>query len=306
MPHGQQRTRMGGYMGSFKISYDQFVDYLKISMGLTLTALGLDLFLVPNRIAAGGISGVATILFHVTQIPVGASMLVMNAILFIIGFYILGKGFGIKTLLASIFLSVFVDLFAYLIPVQKLSSDLLIAVIFGDLLTGIGMAIIFNRNASTGGTDIIARILSHFANINIGRALLLIDFSIAAIAGIVLRSVDVGMYSLLAVLINCFTIDAFIDTLNISKKVLILSRFGKEIASRAMIELDRGATFLPVEGAYTGQQGYMLMMIVRPRQTAALRDIVNEIDPMAFMIVSNVNQVLGRGFRKMTDPAASL
>lgn len=283
-----------------------FMDYLKICIGLGLTALGLDLFLVPNKIAAGGISGVATIIFHTAHLPVGVSMLAMNTVLFVIGFIVIGKGFGLKTLIASGLLSVFIDVLAWGLPVKQFTSDLLIATIFGDLLTGIGMAIIFNRNASTGGTDIIARILSHFANINIGKALLIIDFSIAALAGVFLKSVDVGMYSLLAVLINCFTIDAFIDTLNISKKVLVLTGFGKEIASRAMMELNRGATLLPIEGAYTGKPGFMVMMIIRPRQTATLREIVKEIDPNAFMIVSNVNQVLGKGFRSISDPAANL
>lgn len=282
------------------------LDYSKIIAGLMLTALGLDLFLVPNKIAAGGISGVATVLHHLMGIPVGGSMLAMNCVLFLIGFMILGKGFGLRTIIASGLLSGFIDFFALILPWRQLTDDLLIAVIFGDLLTGLGMAMVFNRNASTGGTDIIARIVTHFANVNIGKALLFIDFAIAAGAGLTLKSVDVGMYSLLAVIINCFSIDAFIDTFNISKNVVVISPQSEQIALKAMEVLGRGATFIPIEGAYTGNAMKMLFMIIRPRQTALLREIVREIDPDAFMTVSNVNQVLGKGFRNIFDPAVEI
>jgi len=286
--------------------YRELFDYIRISFGLVLTAVGLDVFLVPNKIAAGGVSGVAVVLYHMFHLPVGLCMLALNAVLFTLGFMVLGKAFGIRTLFASAGLAVLVDLIAWMIPWEQFTDDLLIAVVFGNLLTGIGMAIVFNRNASTGGTDIIAKILNHFANINIGKALLIIDFVIAGAAGVFLRSVDVGMYSLLAVLINCFTIDLFIDTLNVSKEVMIISPKTDQIAKKALKDLDRGGTILPIQGAYSGNPGHMLMMIVRPRQTARLREIVRKIDPDAFMVVSRINQVLGRGFRNIQDPSAEV
>ncbi len=282
-------------MNTKKLAASAF-EYISICGGLLLIAVGLDLFLVPNKIAAGGISGVSVVLFHTMNLPVGASMLVMNIVFFIVGFMVIGKGFGLKTIIASALLSVFVDGLTYINPVKPFTDDLLIAVIFGDLLTGMGMAVVFNQNSSTGGTDILARILGRYASINIGRALLIIDFAVAASAGVFLKSVEVGMYSLLAVIINCLSIDAFIDTFNVSKKVLIVSGKSEDIAKRAMADLNRGATYLPMEGAYTHTSMKMLMMVIRPRQTAQLREIVREIDPAAFMIVSNVNQVLGKGF----------
>ncbi|HPQ40755.1 MAG TPA: YitT family protein [bacterium] len=281
-------------------------DYLRIGWGLVLTALGLNLFLIPNKIAAGGISGIATILFHTFHIPVGGSMLIMNVILFSIGFKILGKGFGAKTIVASIGLSVLVDASAWLLPVRQMTDDLLIASIFGNLLTGIGMAIIFDRNASTGGTDIIARILNRTSSMNIGRALLTIDFCVAAGAGFFLHSVDIGMYSLLSVLINCFTIDAFVNVINVSRMVLIISTKTRQIAAIAMAELNRGGTLIPFEGAYTCHTGQMLMMVIRPRQTARLRELVRDIDPHAFVIVNNVNRVAGEGFKSIWDPSGEI
>ena len=281
-------------------------DYLRIFWGLMLTALGLNLFLIPNKIAAGGISGVATILFHTLDLPVGASMLVMNVILFSIGFKILGKGFGAKTIVASVGLSVLIDGLAKIIPIQQLSDDLLIASIFGNLMTGIGMAIIFDRNASTGGTDIIARIMTRYSSMNIGRALMAIDFTVAAAAGFVLHSVDIGMYSLLSVLINCYTIDAFVNVINMSRMVFIISTKSREISEVAMKELNRGCTLMPFEGAYSGNKGDMLMMVIRPRQTARLRELIRTIDPRAFMVVNNVNRVTGEGFKSIWDPSAEI
>lgn len=281
-------------------------DYLRIGWGLILTALGLNLFLIPNKIAAGGISGIATILFHIFNIPVGGSMLIMNVILFTIGFKILGKGFGAKTIVASVGLSVLVDACAWLLPVEQMTDDLLIASIFGNLMTGIGMAVIFDRNASTGGTDIIARILNRYSSMNIGRALLTIDFCIAAAAGFFLKSVDIGMYSLLSVLINCFTIDAFVNVINVSRMVMIISARTREIAATAMAELDRGGTLIPFEGGYTGNNGQLLMMVIRPRQTARLRELVRKIDPSAFVIVNNVNRVAGKGFKSIWDPSGEI
>lgn len=233
-------------------------------------------------------------------------MLIMNIILFTIGFKILGKGFGAKTIVASIGLSVLIDGLTWVLPVKRMTEDLLIASIFGNLMTGMGMAIIFDRNASTGGTDIIARILNRYSAMNIGRALLAIDFTVAAAAGISLNSVDVGMYSLLSVLINCYTIDAFVNVINVSRMVLIISTRTRIIAAAAMDELRRGGTFVPFEGAFTGNRGDMLMMVIRPRQTARLRELVRRIDPRAFVIVSNVNRVAGEGFKSIWDPSGDL
>jgi len=281
-------------------------DYMRICWGLGLTAVGLDVFLIPNKIAAGGISGVSTILHHLYNLPVGVSMLVMNVVLFSIGFKILGKAFGAKSLLASFCLSLFIDLFAWLAPFDQFTDDLLIASIFGNLLTGMGMAIIFDRNASTGGTDIIARILTKYASLNIGRALLAIDFLVAISAGYFFDSVELGMYSLLSVMINCYMIDVFVNVINVSRMVLIISTKTREISDCAIIELDRGGTLLPFEGAYTGKSGSLLMMVIRPRQTAKLREIVRKIDPSAFMIVNNVNRVAGKGFKNIWDPSVEI
>ncbi|MCD4655720.1 YitT family protein [bacterium] len=281
-------------------------DYLRIYWGLGLVAIGLNFFLIPNKIASGGISGISTILHHLYDLPVGSSMLVMNVVLFTIGFKILGKGFGARTIVAAISLSLAIDFLAWILPVRQITDDLLIASIFGNLLTGIGMAIVFDRNASTGGTDIIARILTHYSSMNIGRALLAIDFVVAISAGFFMKSMDIGMYSLLSVMINCYTIDAFVNVINVSRLVLVISTKTREISAAALKALNRGGTLLPFEGAYTGNTGSILMMVIRPRQTAKLREIVRKIDPRAFVIVNNVNRVAGEGFKNIWDPSGEI
>jgi len=282
---------------------EEFRSFLKISFGLLLLALGLNLFLIPNKIAAGGVSGIGTILYHLMGVPVGVSMLVMNAVLFIVAFKVIEKTFGARSIFATIVLSVMVDGMNYLIPMEAFTDDLLIAVIFGDLLSGMGMAIVFNNRASTGGTDILAKIINKHGHLEIGKSLLLIDFIIGASAGLLLQSVDVAMYSLLAIIINTFTIDAFLVSINVKKQAFIVSRTHKTIAKRIFDELNRGVTYLNAEGAYSGEERKAMISVVGSRQIHQLLQIVREEDDRAFVAVSNVNETRGEGFKdlKSTD-----
>ena len=216
-------------------------DYLFITLGVIILALGLVLFFIPNRIAPGGVSGIATILYYTAGFPVGLTMLVINAVLFLVAFRVLGENFGVKSIYGIFLLSGAIDLLNYLLPIQPFADDLLIGAIFGGLTTGIGMAIVFNQDASTGGTDILARIFNMYTGVQIGSALLIFDFMIASAAGLTFSSVEIGMYSLLGLLITTFSIDSFIGTLNNKKAVLIISHYPEEILPKILIGLDRGA-----------------------------------------------------------------
>ncbi len=274
----------------------------KISVGLVLIALGLNLFLIPNKIAAGGVSGVGVILFHLFGIPVGTTMLVLNLVLFLVAFKIIGKTFGARSIVATILLSVLVDFLHYVIPLEPFTNDLLIAVIFGNLLSGIGMAIVFNQSASTGGTDILAKVLNKYTAIEIGRSLMIVDFGIGVAAGVLLGSRDVGMYSLLAILVNTFTIDVFLVSINVKKQAFIISKAPKKIVQRVFTELNRGATFLESQGAYTGREEQAILCVVSANQINQLIDIVNQEDDEAFVVVSTVNEVRGEGFKALKAP----
>jgi uncharacterized membrane-anchored protein YitT (DUF2179 family) len=166
------------------------------------------------------------------------------------------------------------------------------------LLGGIGMAIVFNQDSSTGGTDILARLLSRMSAMDIGKSLLIFDFSIAAAAGLLLNSLDIGMYSLLAVIVNTLVIDEFIGTFN-NKKSIIISRYPEEIIQRIFEELDRGVTILHGTGAFERREQKVILTVVNRRQVVKIRNIVQEIDPQGFLIIATVTEVLGEGFRKL-------
>ena len=186
-----------------------FKNFLYITLGAFIAAIGIDVFLVPNKIAAGGVSGIATILHYTIHVPVGMTMLVINIFLFLLAFLLLGPGFGIKSIYGTIALSLFVDILARWFNVTY-THDILLAVVFGDLLTGIGLATIFLQDASTGGTDIIAMILNKYIGLDIGQGLLFIDFTVTFFAGLFFGW-EIGMYSLLAVLVNTHTIDYVVE-----------------------------------------------------------------------------------------------
>jgi len=276
-----------------------FADVSVITVGSLLTALGINLFLAPNKIAAGGVSGIAIILHYLTKVPIGATMLTINVILFIMAFLILGRSFGLKSIYATVILSVFVDGLAQIIPNSWAVQDLLLAVLFGDFLTGIGIAMVLSRDASTGGTDIIAMILTKFTGIDVGKTLLFVDFLVTLFAAISFGKI-IGMYSLLAVIVNTTTIDYVLEGISTSFKVIVITIKGKKIAERIIKELNRGVTILEATGAYTGEKRDMLWIILkRPREIIKLRNIIKEEDPTAFMTVSHVREVLGKGFRRI-------
>ncbi|RKY97421.1 MAG: hypothetical protein DRQ03_05285 [Candidatus Hydrothermota bacterium] len=276
-----------------------FADVSVITVGSLLTALGINLFLAPNKIAAGGVSGIAIILHYLIKVPIGATMLAINVILFIMAFLILGRSFGLKSIYATVILSVFVDGLAQIIPNSWAVQDLLLAVLFGDFLTGIGIAMVLSRDASTGGTDIIAMILTKFTGIDVGKTLLFVDFLVTLFAAISFGKI-IGMYSLLAVIVNTTTIDYVLEGISTSFKVIVITIKGKKIAERIIKELNRGVTILEVTGAYTGEKRDMLWIILkRPREMIKLRNIIKEEDPTAFMTVSHIREVLGKGFRRI-------
>lgn len=230
----------------------KFREYILITIGFILVALSLELFLVPNKIAAGGVSGIAIIVNSIFPfLDVGLLMLGMNIILFIVAFMVIGNKFGGKSIYASLGLSGAIWIMDKFELYNKvLTKDLFLASVFGTFLSGIGMAMVFNQNASTGGTDIIAKILNKFFHIDIGKSLLAVDFIVTLFAGISF-GVDIAMYALLAVIINGFVIDNVIEGIHSCKEVMVISSKLEEIGSYIINELDRGYTIFHGKGGYS-------------------------------------------------------
>lgn len=278
-----------------------WADVAVITLGTLITSVGIVLFLAPNKIAAGGVSGISIILFHLFHFPIGLTMLIINAILFVIAFVLLGSEFGLKSIYATVMLSVFVDLLEYLLPKSLYINDLVIATIFGDLLTGFGIALVVSRGASTGGTDIVAMIIKKYTNIDMGKALMVIDFTVTLFAGIFFGKI-IGMYSLLAVIINTNTIDYVLEGITTSFQAFIITKKHETIKERILKEIGRGVTLIRAIGGFTGEERLALWVILKsPREIVKLKEIVKEEDPTAFVSITHVREVLGEGFKRISS-----
>lgn len=277
-------------------------DFMLINFGLLLVSIGICLFKIPNHFATGGVSGLAIIASSLfPKIDVGPMMLIINIVLLIIGYFFLGSDFGSKTVYSSFALSGLVWILQKLIPLSRpLTDDMLLELIYSILFPAVGSAIVFNCNASTGGTDIVAKILSKFTNLNIGKTLMLTDFLIAVGAGAVF-GIKIGLYSALGLILKAFMIDFVIEGLNISKQMVIISSKDLEIREFIVKELHRGATIYKAEGAFTHKQENVISTIVSRRQAIKLRTYIRSIDSSAFITISNTSETIGKGFRSIDD-----
>ena len=277
-------------------------EYILITVGLALVAAGFYFFLVPNNLAVGGVSGLAMIInLYMPGISIGAIMLVLNVILFIVGFIFIGSSFGVKTIYSSLGLSGMIWALEKVYPMSgSITNDLFLELIFGILIGAVGLGMVFNQNASTGGTDIIAKILYKYFHLDIGKALLLADFFVTILAGIAFGP-KIGMYALLGVIINGFTIDAVIAGMNICKKIEVVSTKGEEIKKFIIEELDRGATLYTAKGAYTNEEKEIITTVLGKKQFIKLKIYIKEIDKKAFIITYNVHEILGEGFKDINE-----
>lgn len=271
-------------------------EYLFILIGVLLTALGLDMFLVPNKIAAGGVSGIATIVYYLAHIPVGVTMLAINIPLFLMGIRQLGMGFGIRSLFGTISLSLIIDLIARQVPIP--TRDPLLASIYGGIIVGIGIGIVFRNKGTTGGTDLAAAIVNNYMKLSVGVVLFIIDASVIVGAGIVFKSAELALYALLTVFVTARVIDIVQEGFGYAKAALIISRKNDEVAQAILHKFDRGATALCGRGMYTGTERDVILSVVTRSEISTLKELVHTIDPQAFVILADVHEVLGEGFKR--------
>ena len=273
-------------------------EYILITIGVLLVAFSIEAFLAPNKIAAGGVTGIAIIVNnYVPVLSVGMMMLGMNIILFIVAFIAIGGKFGGKTIYASLSLSGGIWFLEKFYPNQfVITNNLLLASIFGTLISGIGMGIVFNQNASTGGTDILAKILNKFVHTDIGKSLLAVDFIVTISAGATFGA-DIGMYAILCVIMNGFVIDYVIAGLNVCKEIFIISSKNDIIRDFIVKDLDRGCTMIAGKGGYSGEESFILYAVLGRKEFIRLREYIRDVDKDAFITVSDTHEVLGNGFK---------
>ncbi|MBS5949741.1 MAG: YitT family protein [Clostridium sp.] len=274
-------------------------DYLFIFVGVFLVALSLEYFFIPNNIAAGGLTGLAIVINHyIPVISTGPLVFIMDLFLFVIGFIFLGKNFGVKTIVSSFSLAGMMTFIENFLEPKAVTNDLMLASIFGTLITAIGMAIVFNANASTGGTDTIAKILNKFFHIDIGKSLLAVDF-IVTLLGAITFGINIGLYGLLSVIINGIAIDKVIEGFHVCKEVTIISKKNDEIGKFIMEELERGCTFLKGVGGFTGKDTFVLYAVLGRNEFIKLKQHISKVDPNAFITVGEVHEVMGEGFKNI-------
>ncbi len=274
-------------------------DFILITIGIFLVAFSLEYFYIPAKIAAGGVTGIAIILnSFIPSFPVGAIILVLNLILFATAFLTIGGGFGAKTIYASYGLSLIMWAMEAGLNPQALTDDLFINAAVGTIIVAIGMAMVFNSGASTGGTDILAKILNRYFHLDIGKSLLIVDF-IVGLGGIMTFGIRIGLYAMLCIIINGTLIDRLIDGLNTSKELMVISRNEEDIIRFIIKELDRSCTVLTGYGGYTGEGTSVLYVVLNWREYIKLREYIKEIDPRAFISVNDVHEVLGEGFKDL-------
>ncbi|MDF2523206.1 MAG: hypothetical protein K0R31_847 [Clostridiales bacterium] len=290
---------------------NSFKDYFWIILGSIITAISINVFMVPYKIAPGGVSGIATVVYYLSggYFPVGTTMLILNIPLFIAGWRFIGRKFTLRTFFATILLSLVIDLaepytkfFAesYLARFEQMttSPDLLLYSIVGGFLMGLGLGLVFKSGATTGGTDLAAKVVHHFIpNFTMGQTLLFIDSSVIVFAIFAFGSFQLGLYAIVALYISSRVIDAVLEGVNFAKSVLIISDKSDEIALRIMNELDRGVTALKGKGMYTSNDKQVLLCVLQRAQIPALKQIVKSVDDHAFIILTESREVLGEGFK---------
>ncbi len=273
---------------------------LMIAVGSAIFSLGFDLFLEPAGISCGGVSGIAMLIVYATKskfLTVGILSALINLPLFFFGYHKIGKLFFFGSLLGMVVTSVGFDLFARILPIPK--TEPLVAAIFGGVIIGAGLGIVFIAGASTGGVDIVARLLKlKFRNFPIGKILLCMDLCTAVATGIVYGEFNNTFYSVITLVLSSFVLDKVVYGMDYAKVALIISDRYEEIAQAIDTQLDRGVTLLHGQGFYLRSDKFVLLSAVKRKQLAQLKDLVMSIDPSAFIILQDAHQVLGDGFKR--------
>jgi uncharacterized membrane-anchored protein YitT (DUF2179 family) len=273
-------------------------DYIIITFGLSLFALGWVVFLIPAEITGGGISGVGAVLYFAAKIPVSVTYLSINVILVLIAIKILGANFGLKTIYSILILTLFFALFQNIVE-APLVNDMFLSAVLGGMAGGIGLGLVFSRGGSTGGTDIFAMIINKYRNISPGRIILYCDVIIIASSYFVFHSPEKLVYGYVSMWVVAYSLDSFLTGANRSAQMFIISKNHEKIADFINKEAIRGVTILDGTGWYTQENMKIIMSVVRKKETSQIFRKIREIDPEAFITMGSVMGVYGKGFDKI-------
>jgi uncharacterized membrane-anchored protein YitT (DUF2179 family) len=273
-------------------------EYLIMTAATLIMACGIYFFKFPNNFVMGGVSGISMLLGRVQSVISPATiMLIINGVLLIIGFFIFGKNFSVRTVYCSLLLSGALELLEVLVPMSKpVTDEPMLDLMFAVALPALGSALVFNFGGTTGGTDIIAMILKKYTPLNIGMALFFVDAAIVA-AGFFVNGVKTGLYSLVGLLIKALVVDVVIENINISKYFFIVTTHPEQVCKYINENLHKGATVWEAKGSYTNENKTVIMAVMTRSQAIAMRNHIKETDKGAFVVISSTSEIIGKGFR---------
>lgn len=274
-------------------------DFIFMNLGCVLLSFGVYFFKIPNGFATGGVTGIGTILGKITPVTPAAWIWILNIVLLVLGFLFLGRKNGIKTVYCSMLYSAITYVLEVLLPFSEpLTNQPFMELAYAMILTSIGSAMIFNADASSGGTDIVALILKKFTSIDVGKALLVVDFIVAASAFVVF-DVQIGLFSLMGLFAKAFIVDSVIESLNTCKYFIVITTKREEISDFIIKTLHHGVTISSVVGEFTKEEKTMIHTVCKRMEAIKLRNKVKEIDPHSFIIITTSSEIIGRGFRSV-------
>lgn len=273
------------------------INILGTILGAGIMAFGISAFLLPNQLSTGGLSGIATITYYLLKIPMGAMIMALNIPLFILAGYRLGKEFFAKSLIGTVSLSVFIDIFD---KYPAITNDRFLACIYGGALIGIGTAIILKVGASTGGTDLIATVIKGYnPYISMSRYLIIMDIVIISLNVLFFKHIEIGLYSAIAIYLYGQMIDIIFEGVYYTKLMFIISDKNEEISKAIGENVKRGVTGLYGKGMYKNEHKLVLICAASRNDTAKIKDVAKKIDEKCFIVIGNVREVLGKGFKSL-------
>ncbi len=289
-----------------------FAAYSLIVLGAFILAAGFVFFINPYDIVPGGVYGIGIVVHHLFPvIPIGLFGLAMNIPLTILGIRILGPRFGVKTVIGMVLASVFMDALTFLIGDENpktmlngsidLSNDVLLACVFGGVLIGFGLGLIFKAKATSGGSDIVAMIVAKYTRLPLGQLMIYVDSLIVLLGFVVFRDWKIPLYSWIVIFITGKVIDIVITGVSYDKTIFIISDRYEEIKDKILADLNRGGTFINGNGMFNNAEKKIIFTVVNRRELAILQEFIHKIDPNAFLTVINANEILGKGFKSLKE-----
>jgi uncharacterized membrane-anchored protein YitT (DUF2179 family) len=296
---GNVRERFTLMLRSFDLSRISLVDYSFVLLGALVQALAMRLFLIPAQLVSGGVSGAAQLINFYTHWPIGVMIFVGNAPLFVIGWqYLGGPRFALRTALAVTGFALFTDLLGFFIPPQGVVKDLVLNCLYGGVVLGVGLGLVYRGRGTSGGSDILGRILNDRLGMSISLAYLVVDSLVILLAGFVFTWEN-ALYALVVTYVSGLAAEAVLEGSNVFREAIIITSQPQEVAEKILYDMERGVTFLHGTGAYTGAERPVLYCVVTRAEVSQIKSIVKEADPKAFMVIGQTHEALGEGFRPL-------